>query len=149
MRKIHVAGLCAIFFVWFAVVGWAADKPAPVKFAGGEYQIVEDSLLVSLVYPLANNRETIVGNYVPGKSGGQALNMDQDKDLLDYARTLREQLLAVKTSTSLFAVRSVIVQYNQIIVTRYPGVEWEVIVKPLEAALAEIAKTKKLPAAKK
>lgn len=148
MKKIHVCGLVGIFIIWFAVVGWAAET-APAKFSGGEYTMVNDSIVVQLSYPLTNNRDTLFGNYVAQPQGGQKLNMDSEKDVLDYAKTLREQLLAIKTSTSLFAVRSVIVSYNQVLITRYPGVEWVEITKVLDAALAEIAKTKKLPAAKK
>lgn len=146
MKKTNILILIVTFIAWFCVVSYAADAPPkPVKVPGGEYTLVDDALILSLDYPLANNRDTIVGNYVQGP-GGQKLNMDAEKDLIDFAKSLREQLLGIKTATGMGALRSVIVQYNTIILTRYPRVDWAIVLGPLEAQLAAIAKEKKLPA---
>jgi hypothetical protein len=136
----------SVFFFLFSAIGFGAetikDTNKSVAFQGGEYTAIDDSILVRLDYPLTNNRDTVYGNYVASPQGGQKLNLDNEKDVLDYAKNIREQLLAIKTDNGLFAVRSVIIYYNQAVITRYPRVEWADIVKVVEAAFKEAGKGK-------
>lgn len=133
----------------FAVPTLAATttEPKPIPIAGGEFIQNGDSMIVSLQIPLAKNRDTLYGNYVQAP-GGQKVNLDTKKDVLEWADALRDQLLQVQTPLGLFAARSVIVSYNQLIITRYPNVDWALLEKPLEIALKEATKGK-IPAAKK
>lgn len=129
-----------------AGVAFAAEKREPVKvaIAGGEYWVEGDAMVVQLDYPMANNRDTMVGNYVPAPTGGQKLNMDQEKDLTAAGRQLREQLLSIKLDSGLYALRSVIVQYSTVVLTKYPRVEWAEIIKTVEAGFKEAAPGKKV-----
>lgn len=147
MKSIIAAALWILAAV-FSVYAATTQEPKPIPIPGGEYIVSGDSMIVSLDYPLANNRDTIVGNYVQGPQGLR-LNMDQEKDLLDFAKALREQLMGLKTVTGMGALRSVIVHYNQLTITRYPRVEWGLVLSPLEAQLTAIAKEKGLPEAEK
>jgi hypothetical protein len=146
MRYFWMAVICVFAM---AAAGGAAEKPATVpdegKFLGGAYTIVSDSMVVSTEFACANNRETIVGNYLndPKLGGERRLNMDQVKDLTDRARELRERLLAVKTrSTDLFAFSAVIVGYDQIVIVKYPRREWSEFMPQIEAVFKETAKKK-------
>jgi hypothetical protein len=141
--KEFFAMFLVIFVVAMAALVCAAEVKKPVvDIIGGSYQVEGDTMIVQLDYPLANNRDTLVGNYVAAPGGGQKLNMDAEKDLTENGRQLREQLLAIKTDSGLFALRSVIVQYNSVIVTKYARVEWSDIVKTVEAAFKEAGKGK-------
>lgn len=133
-----IGKVCAVVLAVFLVgvgLGMAAEKPAPVKFAGGEYTIAGDQMIVLLDWPATKNRDTLVGHYATDpKTGASRLNMDQEADMTDRAKDARARLLALATETGLSLLRSAIVQHDRMILTKFQRPEWA----PFEAKIKAI-----------